>query len=297
MKKLILMLTAFFALTAHAQFNPTKEPIKAVIPFAPGGGTDLVFRHFQKYSEQQGISVVPVYKPGADGLIGIQEVINTNDSHTIAFATVAVHANYLQKNPDYKFEYVSMVRESVMVFVTQSSSKLNNLDDLENAIKENKVKFAYGAPAQKMIIEQLLTFVKPTETPILVPYKGAGPAIQDILGGHVDIAVVPMIVVKSQLESGKLKALAIVAKRPWQEISHIQSVNKKYKAWENNDGFLISLPKTASKETVEFWRQYVRKYVQDPSFVKEFHNDFTEPAEFGPDVANKMVESSLRKMK
>lgn len=293
MKKfLIALFTTLVCLTTNA-----KETVKVIIPFAPGGGTDIVFRHLQKYAEQQNINMVAIYKPGAEGLIGMTELANTTDTNTILIGTVATHATYLVKNPDYKFEIVSALRESVFAFVANSNNKLNSLDDLENAIKENKVSFAYGAPAQKMIIDQLLSNIKHTATPTLVPYKGANPAVQDVLGGHVDVAVVPMFVVKAQLEQGKLKVLATTAKKSWSEISNIPNLNKKYKNWESYDGFILSLPKNSSKETIDFWKVFIRKYLQDPNTQKDFINDLTEPAEFGFDVANKMIETTLKKMR
>lgn len=295
MKKFItLLLTTLFCLTVNAQ---AKDPIKVIIPFAPGGGTDIVFRHLQKYAEQQNINMVAMYRPGAEGLIGMTDLANTTDSNTILIGTVATHAVYLSKHPDYKFEIVSGLRDSVMAFVVNTNGKVNSLDELENAVKENKVNFAYGAPAQKLIIEQFLSYIKPNIMPTMVPYKGANPAVQDVLGGHVDIAVVPMFVVKSQLESGKLKVLATTAKKSWPEINNIPNLNKKYKNWESYEGFVLTLPKNSNKDTIEFWRTFIRKYLQDPNTQKDFINDLTEPSEFGSDAVTRIIDNTLRKMK
>lgn len=295
MKKfIILLLTTLFCLTVNAQ---AKDSIKVIIPFAPGGGTDIVFRHLQKYAEQQNINMVAIYKPGAEGLIGMTELANTTDNNTILIGTVATHATYLIKNPEYKFEIVSGLRESVFAFVVSTNSKVNTLDELEVATKENKVNFAYGAPAQKLIIDQFISYIKPNTLPTMVPYKGAGPAIQDVLGGHVDVAVVPMFVIKSQIESNKLKVLAVTAKKSWPEISNFPNLNKKYKNWESYDGFILTLPKNSSKETIEFWRTFIRKYLQDPNTQKDFINDLTEPVEFGTESVTRIIDNTLRKMR
>lgn len=97
MKKFIIGLSLFVTCLAHAQWNPGKEVVKAVIPFSPGGGVDQAFRHFQKYADARGINFVAIYKAGADGLIGSTEVAEAKpDGLTLGFgtvATVAVHKN------------------------------------------------------------------------------------------------------------------------------------------------------------------------------------------------------------
>lgn len=296
MKKFIIGLSLFVTCLAHAQWNPGKEVVKAVIPFPPGGGVDQAFRHFQKYADARGITFIPVFKPGADGLIGAGEVADARpDGLTLGFGTVATVAVHKIKNKDYNFELVSVVRDSIMTMATHPGSGVNSLDDLEKLVRNpNKKSFGYGSPSQKAIWEQYFTLAKSSGEQNLVPYKGGGPAVQDALGGHVDFIVVPMSIVKSHLESGKLKMLSVSVRNPWREVASWPNINKKYPSWQNEDGFLIHLPQGTNPEAVKFWRNFVYTYMNDPQVKQDFINEYTEVEPFGPETAQKRIELAIK---
>jgi tripartite-type tricarboxylate transporter receptor subunit TctC len=300
MKKLILMLTAFFALTAHAQFNPTKEPIKAVIPFAPGGGTDIAFRHFQKYADQRNITIVPMYKGGADGLIGTNEVAESKpNGYTIGFATVATVATHKLNNPNYNFDHISVIKGSVMAIATHPNNDITNFDSLEKTLKsgDNKKTFAFGSPSQKTIWEQIFNANKISIQPVLVPYKGGGPAVQDAIGGHVDFIVVPYSIIKQHVDSGKLRLIAIIARNNWKEFSHVPNVAKKYNNWQFDDGFLLTLPQHTNTEAYNFWKEFVLSYMKNEQVNQDFVSEYTEIDIFGIDNATKRVDTFVKTLK
>lgn len=297
MKKYLFTFLMIFSITCHAQFNPYKESIKAVIPFVPGGGVDLAFRHFQKYAEDKGITIVPVYKGGAEGIIGTTEVSDSKpDGLTMSFGTVATIAVHKIKNPNYNFDLVTVIRGSIMTIATHSNSGVNTLDDLEKLVKDpnHKKTFGYGSPTQKSIWDQYFTLVKASHTPNMIPYKGGGPAMQDAIGGHVDFIVVPYSIAKSNIEAGKLKMLAVSIRNPWKEVNDWPNLNKKYPGWQNEDGFMISLPQGTNPAALKFWRDFLNKYMNDPQVKQDFKKEFTEVETFGPEYAQQRISLAIK---
>lgn len=297
MKKLLLAFALLFSLSAHAQWSPGKETVKAVIPFAPGGGVDLAFRHFQKYAEDRGVNIISVYKPGGEGIIGATEVAESKgDGLTIGFGTVATAAVHKIKHPDYNFDLVTVIRGSIMTMATHANSGVNNLEDLERLVRDpnHKKTFGYGSPSQKAIWEQYFTLARASHTPTLVPYKGGAPAMQDAMGGHVDFVVVPYSIARTNIEAGKLKMLSVSIRHPWKEVSTWPNLNKKYPNWQNEDGFMVSLPQGTNPEAVKFWRDFLNKYMSDPQVRQDFIREFTEVEPFGPEYAQQRIALAVK---
>ena len=282
------------SLCSAQAFNPEKNPVKIIIPFSPGGGTDIALKHFQKYTEEtRGIVMFPVYKPGADSLIGLSEIAGSkNDGMTLGFVTVAGLATYKNKYPDYQFDYVSVISKSTMAVVTHPLSGISTINHLESEIKVSKItkSFAFGAPAQKIALNQLFLHNK-TSPPDFIPYKGAGPLLNDLLGGHIDVAVMPLNVVKSQIDSKKLVLIATT------KINGITSLYKRYPNWESNDGFVIVLPSNANIEVHSFWSNLIEKYLSDKMTLEYFATNHLESSIFGPATVKTLVDSAIKNAK
>jgi len=299
MKKLLaILLTSLTVLTAQAQWSPGNETIQTIIPFAPGGGTDLAFRHFQTWAEKRGIKLTPIYKGGADGLIGQNDLASAKtDGLTLGFGTVATAAVHKVKNPNYNFEMITVIRGSIMTMITQPNSKINNVEDLERLVRDQSVRatFGYGSPSQKAIWETFLTLAKAHDNHVLVPYKGGAPAMQDAMGGHVDFVIIPYSVARTNIEGGKLKMIAVSIRNPWQEVSSWPNLNKRYPSWANEDGFLASLPQGTNPEAVKFWRNLFSEYLNDPKVLQDFVKEYTEAEPFGSQYAEQRVNNSAKK--
>lgn len=286
----------FISMSVHAQFNPQKETVKAIIPFPPGGGVDMAFKRFQKYADSQGITIVPIYRAGAEGLIGMTEGSEAKpDGLTLIFGTVTAAATHKIKNPDYNFEYITVLHSAIMAIATHPNNPIDNIDDLEKELNNPQTKktFAYGSLSQKNIWEQYFQFAKIKTTPTLVPYKGTAPAVQDALGGHIDYVVVPYITLKSNIESGKLKLVAITSQNSWRELK-VTNLSKKYSGWENEAGFLVSLPQHTNSNAISFWKNFVHTYLNDKNIQKEIVQEFSDLEPFGYDYANKKVLQAVK---
>jgi tripartite-type tricarboxylate transporter receptor subunit TctC len=284
--------------TAHA-FNVQSKPVTVVIPFAPGGGVDQTFRNLQKYAATKGITLNPVYKPGAEGVIAKRELIGMpEDGFHLSITTAGVIANYRMTNPETDVVPITAIRDSIMVFVTHPNININSFDELEKSVKDGKkVSFGFGAPGQRMVLDQFFSFAKPSNSPLLVPYKGGVPVVNDLLGGHVDVAAVPLSIVKNHIDSGKLKLLAIGARTKIEGLPDVTLVKAKYPTWEDPDAFAIVVEKGTDPAAIKFWSDFMKEYMNDSAIRKEFASEWTIPAEFGPKAIEKMIELSTKNIK
>jgi tripartite-type tricarboxylate transporter receptor subunit TctC len=299
MIKLLAILLVTTGVCHAGEFLPYTKVTRVIIPFTPGGGTTLMYKHFEKYCLDQNIKLQADYKGGADGVIGAGELAKSpTDGHTIMFGSLGSVANYRVYNTSYEFEYVSMVRSSIMVVVASNKSGITSFGALEKELRKSdtKLTFAYGAPGQKVMLEQLFTLEGLEKFPIMVPYKGAGLSLNDLVGGHVDSGFLVYGAVKQHIDSGNLVPLAITTQGTAQGIN-LPVINQKFPKWEFADGFIIVLPKGASDEVVAFWRTFVQKYLQDPQTLQDFSKEYTFAEKFGPDYARQLVNKLAVKFK
>lgn len=299
MKKLLAILLLTLGVCHANEFSPYTKITRVIIPFTAGGGTTLMYKHFEKYCLNQNIKLQADYRGGADGIIGAGELAKSpTDGHTIMFGSLGSVANYRVHIPAYEFEYVSMVRSSIMVIVASNKSGITTFSALEKEMKrpDTKLTFAYGAPGQKVMLEQLFSLEGLEKFPVMAPYKGANQSMNDIVGGHVDSGFLVYAAAKNQIDAGNLVALAITTQGSAQGIN-LPVINNKFPKWEFADGFLIVLPKGSSDETVTFWRTLVHKYLQDPQTQQDFSKEYTFAENFGPDHARQLVNKLSIKFK
>ena len=216
----VLFSLAFAAIAiatpAHAEF-PDK-PVKIVVPFAPGGGTDLVARTMGiTMGQELGQPVIIDNKPGAGTIIGTDAVAKAPaDGYTLVMATVAhvvnpsIHTK-LPYNYEKAFAPVMLVGVSPNVLVVRPDSPIKSVKDLIDAAKANPGKLSFasqGAGTSAHLAGEL--FKNLTKTNIThIPYRGAGPPITDLVGGQLDVMFATAAAVGTFLEGGKLRAIAV----------------------------------------------------------------------------------------
>jgi tripartite-type tricarboxylate transporter receptor subunit TctC len=204
---------------ANAQTFPTK-PIKLVVPFAPGGGTDLIARTLAvEMAKDLGQSVFVENKPGAGTLIGTDIVAKSApDGYTLVVASIAhsVNPSLMEKMPysnDKDFAPVAMIVRSPNVLVVRADSPYKSLKDIMTAAKANPNKLSYASPGNgtsSHLAGALFADMAKVEIQH-VSYKGSGPALTDLLGGQTDMIFATSGSVGSFIDSGKLRPLAITS--------------------------------------------------------------------------------------
>ncbi len=221
MHKWGLSLFFWFALAA-AQTYPTK-PVTFIVPFPPGGGTDISARTVaQKLTDKWKQSVVVENKAGAAGILGADAAAKARpDGYTLLIVNVGVTsinpALYpkLPYNPETAFAPISLICELPFVLMASPKFAPSSVQELVAYAKKNpdKVTFASsgqgGSPHLTAEIFQLATGTKMTH----VPYKGGGPAMTDLMAGHVDLLFASVLEGSGHIKAGKLKGLAVAHAR------------------------------------------------------------------------------------
>lgn len=213
---IVLGINALAANPAMAVFP--EKPVRIVVPFAPGGGTDLVARTMGIVMAQDlGQPVIIENKPGGGTIIGTDAVAKSApDGYTIVMATLAhvVNPSIQPKLPyahDKAFAPIMLVGRSPNVLVVRADSPFNSVKDIIAAAraKPGQLSFAsQGAGTSAHLAGEL--FKNQTKTFIThIPYRGAGPAITDLLGGQVDMMFATAAAAGTFIEGKKLRALAV----------------------------------------------------------------------------------------
>lgn len=228
MLRFIVCASALFAgcvVPVLAQTGPSNypdKPIRLIVGYTPGGGTDLASRYVAgALSDLWGATVLVDNRPGAGGAVGTELTARAApDGYTITFAytgPLAVNP-HLYSNPGYDalrdFAAISRLTEQPMIMTAHPSMPFNNLKELAAYAKQNpgKLSFASSASGQQLAGE-LFKLTAGIDI-VHIPYKGAGPAVLDLLGGNVNTMVSNPTSVVPHVKSGKLKAMGILgAKR------------------------------------------------------------------------------------
>jgi len=202
---------------AWSQEFPVR-PIRLVVGFAPGGSTDIVARIVARdMSAQLGQQVIVENRSGASATIATDLVSKAApDGYTLCFCTLGamVILPMIEKvpyNPDKDLAPVIHVVNQPFVVVVRSSLNVNSLKDFVALAKSSAGKITFGSPGTATpshLTGELLALATGTQL-THVPYKGDAPAIQDLLGGHVDAMMLSAIGVKPLVDSGRVKALAV----------------------------------------------------------------------------------------
>jgi len=224
MKKLSAALALLLALAApaFAQDFPSRN-LTMVIPFAAGGPTDLLGRVIaQRMGEILGQTVVVENVGGAGGMAGSKRVADAKpDGYTFVLGTVGTHAQgqTLYKRPLYNaatdFTPVGLIAEVPIVLIARKDLPANNLKDFVAYAKANEdtMKFgSAGAGSATHLGCVVLNTAMGTPKIIHVPYKGTGPAMQDLVGGRIDYLCEIISTAKPQIDGGNVKAIAIMTK-------------------------------------------------------------------------------------
>jgi tripartite-type tricarboxylate transporter receptor subunit TctC len=218
---LFLILALVVAAPAAAQDAYPTKPVHFIVPFPPGGGTDTLARLLaSKLDEVWGQPVVVENRPGAQGNIGTAEGAQAApDGYTLTFAHqgALVINPHLYKSPGFDTlkDFAPVVRTTQMAFIGVASPTLpvKNLKDLARYAKEHpgQVTFA-STSAGPHIVGEL--FKQSTGTDLMhVPYKGAAPALNDLLGGHVNVMFGNPTSLVPHIKAGKLQALGVMDTR------------------------------------------------------------------------------------
>jgi tripartite-type tricarboxylate transporter receptor subunit TctC len=273
------VLTMVFAI-ANAAYP--EKPIRIVVPFAPGGGTDLVARTLgQGMAQVLGQAVVIDNKPGAGTIIGTEIVAKSPpDGYTVVIASFAhaVNPSLIPKLPyssDKAFAPVVLIGRGPNVLVVRSASPYKTIKDVLAAASANPEKLTYasqGNGTSAHLAGELLTNlanVKMTH----IPYRGAGPAITDLLGGQVDMMFATAAAASVHLDSGKLRALAVTSLERSPAMNGVPSVAEAVPGYAVESWYGLYVPAGTPADVIEKLNAAAKKSVQAEAFRKKIEQE------------------------
>jgi len=219
MRLLAFVFTVVASASVWAQPYPSR-PVRFIVPFPPGGATDIIARVIaQKMSETWSQPVVVENRAGAAGAIGSDAVAKSApDGHTILMGTTSTHAVNPAINPKLPynnltdFAPVTLVATFPNVLVAHPSTA-GSLQELIATLKKNPGKYAFGssgAGSSTHLTGELFKLM--TQTDINhIPYKGTGPLLNDVMAGHIAFAFDQITGVMSHIQAGKMRALGVAS--------------------------------------------------------------------------------------
>ncbi|CAB5511310.1 hypothetical protein LMG26857_00597 [Achromobacter anxifer] len=288
---------------AAAQPAYPTGPIRLVVPFATGGGTDVVSRVLAKeLTSSLGKTVFVDNKPGANGTIGTMSALQAApDGYTLLLAieaTVAINPG-LYKYVKYRpgdFEAISLVSKQPYLIVANPALKAGSLSELVAQAKAEpgKLNYATGASAAFLAGE----LFKSTAGVDIgnVPYKGSGEAITDVLGGRVELMVASPVSVMPQIKSGKLKVLAVTSAHRYALLPDVPTVAEQgYPGFDAEGWYGLVAPKGTPAHIVATLNAKIAAAMQSPELQAQFQTAGVEPAQSGAaEFADYMQSESAR---
>jgi tripartite-type tricarboxylate transporter receptor subunit TctC len=208
------------AFAANAQTFP-QQTVTMIVPFPPGGGTDTGSRLLaQKLSGKWGQQVIVDNKPGAAGIVGLEIASKAKpDGYTIVMGNIGTQSinpslyKKLPYNADTAFTPITLVAELPLILVVNPSTAAKSTAELIAAAKAKPGDFTYSTSGNGSSMHLAAALFENQAALKLthVPYKGGGPAIQDLIGGHVTMSFATVLETSGQIKSGKLKPIAVTS--------------------------------------------------------------------------------------
>jgi len=280
---LALALTATVSAGAFAQGFPSK-PITIVVPFAAGGPTDLVARQLAEAMRKPlgGATIVVENAAGAGGTIGANKVAKaTPDGHTLLVWHIGMAATpglyrKLQFKPLEDFEYLGMINDVPMTLIGAPKLPANTYRDFENYIRANggKLNLAHAGLGSASHLCGLMwqSAVKLDKSMTTIAYRGTGPAMNDLMGGQVDVMCDQTTNTVSQIEAGRVKAFAVTTAKPLssnkvlKDYPTLQEMGLKdfnLTIWHG-----LNAPKGTPADVVKKLNDALLVALKDPEFIK-----------------------------
>ncbi|WP_420476503.1 Bug family tripartite tricarboxylate transporter substrate binding protein [Noviherbaspirillum sp. ST9] len=295
------------AFAVQAQTWPA-NPIKMIIPFPPGGGTDILSRIVSnKLAETNKWTIVADNRGGAGGTIGLAEAAKAApNGYTVVMGqkdNMAV-APWLYKSLAYDplkdFTPVAHVAYTPVVIVTAANSKFKTLADVVNAARGAPGTITYGSPGNGTTIhlagEELNAAARIKL--VHVPYKGSSPAMVDAISGTLDLALSSVPSALSQIKAGKLRALAVTSATRSTSLPDVPTVAESgYKGFDVSTWYGLFVPAGTPKDVVARLNGEVNKLLETPEMKNAIHAQGAEPQAMSPEKFSALLQKDHGSMR
>jgi tripartite-type tricarboxylate transporter receptor subunit TctC len=302
----LLLAANLFATAASAQTYPNR-PVTLIVPFPPGGATDAIARIMQNPLEKAlGQTVVVENVGGAAGMIAAARVARAEpDGYTILIHQVALAAGVtlypkLSFDAVKDFAPIGLVNTTASTLAGPASLPPKNLKELLNWAKEpgRTVKIghagigSYGHLSGVLVAQE--TGMKATQ----IPYRGAGPALIDLLSGQIDLTSISAIQAAPFAKEGKLKVYAIIGRRRFPGLPDVPTLGELgYKKLDIDFWHMVVAPAATPKPIIDKLNAALRKTLADAAVQKSFADGGMvpyPPEELSPEAAHTLLKNEIK---
>ncbi len=270
-------------LMAQSSAWPNKS-IRFVVPFAPGGTSEVVARTVAaELTKQLGQSVYVENKPGGAGTIAMQEVAKSApDGYTMILShvgTLAVNPYMLKNQPydvDKDFMPVTLLAKVPNVFVIHPDVPAKNFKEFVDYVKKNPGRVNYGSAGNASAGHLSMEYLKLVTGMFMthIPYRGTGPQLTDLLGGRLQAASAGMPALGAHIRSGKLRAIAVGTQKRIAAMPDVPTVEEMgYKGFETSQWYGIHVPAGTPAEIVKRLQEESFKALKSSSVTERFATD------------------------
>ena len=299
-----LALAGLASLSASGQNYPVK-PVTLVIPFPPGGSTDIVGRIVaEQLGKELGQPVVVDNKGGAGGAIGAKHIADASpDGYTLGIATVSTHVinpvtrgASLKYDPLKDFTLITQLASVPNVVSVHPGVPAQNIKDFLDYLRQNPGKVNFATPGSgslgHMMGETFKFNGKVSMTHI--PYRGAGPALNDVLGGQVQVFFDNLPSSLPHIQSGKLRALAVASEKRVTSLPQIPTFAEAGLPLVNDPAwFGLVGPSQLPAAVVQRLSEAIAKVLSQPEVLKRLQDNGATPVGNSPDAFRKTMSNSL----
>jgi tripartite-type tricarboxylate transporter receptor subunit TctC len=294
-----LAATVFFAAAAQAQSWPTK-PVRFIVPFPPGGATDISARMLgQKLQETWGQSVLIENRGGAGGGIGAAEAARAApDGYTLFFPSGSVvTANqhiYAKMNydPEKDFVPITNVVSGPQVLVVPAKSPYKSVKELIDAAKAQPGRLTFGhagiGSQTHLAAENFVNAAKIDA--IAVPYKGEGPGLTGLIGGDTTFFVTNVAAGIGHINSGRLRALGVTSKVEAPQLPGVPPIAKTLPGFENTGWFGLVAPRGTPREIIDKVYRDTKQALESTELKARFYVQGLAPVGNTPEEMGKAMK-------
>ncbi len=294
-KRCACVLSVLFIITPHATFAQTwpAKPVRIIVPFGAGGGTDIQGRLLsKKFYESMGQTFVIDNRAGAGGMIGAELAAKSPpDGYTLLFTTasLSVNVNLYPKaafDPLKDLVPVSLVSSTPLVLAIHPAVPAKTVKEFIALAKARKGQMNAGSngsgTTSHLTIEMLkqATGIQVTH----VPYKGGGPATTALVGGEVDFIFTTILSVYPQVKAGRLRALAVTTAKRSRTAPELPAMAETLPGFESDNWYAFFVPAGTPKEIVAKLNAETLKALKSPDVIDYMVKDGADPVGSSPEA-------------
>jgi len=300
---LLALVGSTFCIGAFAQAWPSK-PIKVIVPFPPGGGTDIIARETtQKVAAATGWTFVIDNKPGAGGNLGVDAVAKAPaDGYTIVLgqtSNIAINPSLYAKlpyDPQKDLAPIVLIANAPLVMVTGTGTPLKTLADAVNAAKAKPGQVNFASPGNGTVAhltEEMFQKAAGIKTQH-VPYKGANQALTDVISGNVELYMSSVPTLLGHIKQGKLRALAVTSAKRVDDLPNVPTINESgYKGFDAVTWFGLLAPAATPKDVIAKLNAEFNKALKLPELGKRLGDEGADIAGGTPEEFAALIKGDI----